>query len=51
MPDLTSLDTNGDGRVSRDEAPEQMQSFFGQMDSNGDGFITADEFPAGPGAG
>jgi len=51
MPDLTSLDTNGDGRVSRDEAPEQMQRFFGQMDSNGDGFITADELQAGPGAG
>ncbi|MCZ6475675.1 MAG: hypothetical protein O6700_05090, partial [Gammaproteobacteria bacterium] len=51
MPDLTSLDTDGDGRVSRDEAPEQMQGFFGQMDANGDGFITADELQAGPGAG
>ncbi len=51
MPDMTSLDTDGDGRVSRDEAPEQMQEFFGQMDANGDGFITADELQAGPGAG
>ena len=51
MPDLTSLDADGDGRVSLDEAPEQMKNFFGQMDSDGDGFITEDELQAGPGAG
>ncbi len=51
MPDMTSLDTNGDGKLSLDEAPEQMQGFFGQMDSNGDGFITEDELQGGRGGG
>ncbi len=51
MPDMTSLDTDGDGRISMDEAPEQMKGFFGQMDSNGDGYIAADEMPGGAGGG
>jgi HlyD family secretion protein len=41
--DLMSMDKNGDGKVSRDEAPEQMREFFGRMDTDGDGFITAAE--------
>ena len=48
---MTSLDSDGDGRISMDEAPDQMKGFFGQMDRNGDGFIAADELQAGPGAG
>ena len=48
---MTSLDTDGDGRISLDEAPEQMRGFFGQMDSNGDGYIAADEMPGGAGGG
>ncbi len=46
---MTSLDTDGDGRLSLDEAPEQMRGFFGQMDANGDGFIAADELQGGRG--
>lgn len=34
-----SLDTNGDGKVSREEAPEQMQAFFDRLDTNMDGSI------------
>jgi hypothetical protein len=46
-PDMSSLDTDGDGRISLDEAPEQMKGFFGQIDSNGDGYVSADEMQGG----
>jgi HlyD family secretion protein len=36
---LNQFDKDGDGKVSKDEAPSWMQSFFGRIDSNGDGFI------------
>ena len=41
--DVMSFDKDGDGKVSRAEAPEQMQSFFDRMDGNADGFISAQE--------
>ena len=37
--DLSRFDKDGDGKVSKDEAPAQMRSFFDRLDSNGDGFI------------
>jgi Ca2+-binding EF-hand superfamily protein len=37
------LDTDGDGKVSREEAPERMREFFDTIDSNGDGFIDRSE--------
>ena len=37
------LDKDGDGKVSREEAPEQMRGFFANLDANGDGFIDAAE--------
>jgi RND family efflux transporter MFP subunit len=40
---LMQLDTDGDGKVSREEAPEQMRQFFDTLDSNGDGFIDRSE--------
>ncbi|MCI0508026.1 MAG: serine hydrolase, partial [Gammaproteobacteria bacterium] len=43
------LDRNGDGGLSLNEIPEQMQRLrnaFDIVDSNGDGIITADEFSA-----
>ncbi len=43
---LMSLDTDGDKKISRDEAPEQMKQYFDQIDSSGDGFIDAAEAAA-----
>ena len=41
--DLMQMDTDGDGKVSREEAPEPMRDFFDRLDSNGDGFIDRSE--------
>jgi hypothetical protein len=35
--DMMQHDANKDGKVSKDEAPEFMKSFFDRMDGNGDG--------------
>ncbi len=51
MPDLSSLDADGDGRLSLDEVPEPLKNIFDRLDRNGDGFIVEDELPAGRGAG
>jgi hypothetical protein len=48
MGNLMSLDKDGDKKVSRDEAPEQMQGFFDRLDANGDGFIDQAEYDARP---
>ena len=37
------FDADGDGKLSRDEAPPFMRERFGLMDRNGDGFVTEDE--------
>ena len=36
-------DTDGDGKVSADEARERMQGFFERLDSDKDGFLTKEE--------
>ena len=36
---LMKSDTDGDGKISKDEAPEWMRSRFDSMDADGDGFI------------
>ena len=41
--DLMSFDKDGDKKVSKDEAPEQMKNFFDRIDSNSDGFIDVKE--------
>ena len=46
------LDKNGDGKVTKDEAPERMAQNFDKIDKNGDGAITQDELkPPGGGQG
>ena len=36
---IAALDKDGDGKISKDEAPGGMKDRFDSMDSNGDGFI------------
>jgi collagen type III alpha len=46
------LDKNGDGKITRDEAPDRMAENFDKIDKNGDGAITPDELrPPGGGQG
>lgn len=42
---LKRLDKNGDGKLSKEEAPERLQQNWDRLDRNGDGFISADEIP------
>ncbi len=44
---ITRSDTDGDGRISGDEAKGPLARNFDSADSNGDGFIDADELKAG----
>ena len=43
---IQRLDKDGDGKISRDEAPERMAEHFDKLDKDGDGFITAEEMQA-----
>ncbi len=47
-PEFSRFDADGDGRISPDEAPPQMQGRFGLWDANSDGFITEGELQADP---
>ncbi len=40
---LAEMDTNKDGKLAKDEAPEWMQGMFANFDTNGDGFATKEE--------
>ena len=37
------FDKNGDGKISKDEAPPRLKERFSQVDQNDDGFIDIDE--------
>jgi collagen type III alpha len=41
--DLTQFDADGDGKLTKEELPEQMRAFFDRMDTNSDGAIDAAE--------
>lgn len=43
---LLQYDTNKDGKVSKDEIPQQMRQFVGRLDTDGNGDIDADEIAA-----
>ncbi|MEO7477638.1 MAG: hypothetical protein ABIT64_00205 [Lysobacteraceae bacterium] len=44
---LRSMDTDGDGRVSRDEYIAYMMQGFERIDTNGNGVLEGDELPSG----
>lgn len=44
--DLKTLDTDGDGKLSLEEAPERMKESFSKIDTDGDGSISAAELGA-----
>jgi hypothetical protein len=43
---FSSLDTNGDGRISRSEASgdDRLSGNFAKADANGDGYIDSSEY-------
>jgi Ca2+-binding EF-hand superfamily protein len=44
LPDrLKELDANGDGKISKEEAPERMKEFFDRFDTNSDGQVDQTE--------
>ena len=40
---IASMDENKDGKISKDEASEELKPFFSDYDSNSDGFIDLKE--------
>ena len=48
---LKENDADGDGKISKDEAPDNIKRFFDRLDKNGDGFIEEGELSATGGGG
>jgi hypothetical protein len=46
LPDFSTLDANGDGAISKDEAREQswVASRFGELDGDKNGKLSGDEY-------
>jgi collagen type III alpha len=42
------LDSNGDGRVTKEEVPDRMEQFLERFDRDGDGMVTEDEVSGQP---
>lgn len=45
-PDFSTLDTNGDGQITREEMQSRSAERFETADTNGDGLLTAQEMTA-----
>lgn len=45
-PKFSDLDKDGDGKLTKSEAPERMQQFFDRMDSDKDGSLSLSEWAA-----
>lgn len=43
---LRNMDSNGDGQITKDEMPAQMQQRFDRIDQNGDGVVDEEEIEA-----
>ena len=43
---LKQFDTEGDGRITREELPDRMEQMVDRFDTNGDGVIGAAELEA-----
>lgn len=43
---IKNLDQDGDGKISREEAPEGMRARFDQIDTDGDGMLSREELSA-----
>ena len=46
LPDFSTLEANGDGGISQEEAREQslVASRFGELDGDGNGKLSSDEY-------
>ena len=43
---MSRLDSNGDGKIQKDELPERMRPRFDELDTDGDGALSAEELQA-----
>ena len=43
---MTMIDTNSDGKITMDEAPGELKTWFTQVDQNADGGIDVTEAQA-----
>ena len=47
VTEFKAMDTNGDGKVTREEHAAGARSMFQKMDANHDGMLTPEEMAAG----